>query len=489
MVNYPSVISGIVENFVIGVDDREEMFRELSITDVYVHESILSPQIQISVSFQDTTHLIKNYFQYKIKGGEMPKVSLQLKNPMFDVPDSVPVGGEYRGAKTDATLDIGGMVVYRMDNRKNVNYHTEEFTLHFCHPSTILNLKSRMSDFYRMQEVSKIVRDGLKAVGSSALSVVDKTDLRRDYMSNNQHPFQVIAEIADMAMANKRTQFLHYMTTESISGLHYFKSINSLIKEKPIFTFMYNEKGMNQQLTDINNIMVYEFPCDFDTLLDLTGGIIHNSKDYANHRPSMISMNPFDGGMFLVDGKVHGDKKTQGFGGTLNAGAWSNLNNFESNKPYGAGSSTINSIVSAVSGAASGGPAGALSSLLGGGGGGMQVVGDASRPSQVEKYLHRRTEAITHFHRESIDLKIVVPFNPNMHVGKVIRVRFQSKRDYGANSDDFGSGTYLIAHMTHNIKVGSYGVTTMELIKIKDESRKYKELRPKHQTLKDLPGL
>lgn len=485
MVNYPPITSGVFDNFSIGVDDPEPMFNELTVSDIYVYESILSPSVQISITFQDTVHLIKNYFQYKIHKGEMPKMTIDLKNPMFDVPDSVPVGGEYRGQKTDSKLSIAGMVVYRMDNRKPVNYHDEEFTLHFCHPTTINNLKARMSDFYKMTQVNKIVQDALKATGS-VINEVEKADMKRDYMSNNQHPFQVISEIADMAYKEKRVQFLHYLTTESISGKHYFYPISKLIDASPLTTFIYNEKGANQQLTDINNIMVYEFPCDFDTLLDLSGGIIHNEKDYKNHKPSMVSMNPFDGGMFLVDGKVHGDRRTQGFGGTLNAGAWSNLNNFESNKPYGAASSALGSAIGAASAIASGNPLGALSALSGGG---MSLVGDASRPSQVEKYLHRRTEAITFLHRESIDLKIVVPFRPDMHVGKTINVKFESKRDYGTNKNDFGSGKYLICHMTHNIKVGSYGTTTMELIKIKDTMRGYKELRPNHQNLRRLPGL
>lgn len=485
MANYPPVISGIVENFKIDVDDPNIMFNELSITDVYLQESILSPSLQISVTLHDTVHLVKNYFQYKVRKGEMPKASFVLKNPMFDVPDDVPIGGEYRGQKKDVELPIAGMVVYRMDNRKPVNYHTEEFTLHMCQPATVQNLKARMSDFYKTTELSKIVQDGLKAVGSIK-NVVEATNTKRDYISNNQHPYQVISEIADMASLNGRVQFLHYMTSEDATGIQYFQPMKKLINAGTVFDFYYNEKGVNQQLTDPSNIMTYEFPCDFDTLLDLSGGIIHNKQDYNNHKPSMVSMNPFDGGMFLVDGKIHGDRKTQGFGGTLNAGAWSNLKNFESNAPYGSSSPLASGIGGAITGAATGGFAGALSGALGGLSGGGQLVGAASRPSRVEKYLHRRTEVLSFFHRENVNLKIVVPFNPKVHVGKMINVFFQTKRDA---KDDFGSGKYLICHLTHNIKVGSFGVTTLECIKIEDKSNGYKEIRPDHQILKKMPGL
>ena len=157
----------------------------------------------------------------------------------------------------------------------------------------------------------------------------------------------------------------------------------------------------------------------------------------------MVSINPFDGGVFLVDGKYHDNAKLKGFGGALNSGAWSNLNNFE--KP---GSKT-------------------------------------ARESQVENYLHKRVEPITLLHREKIDLKMVVPFNPEAHVGQLLDVTFESIRFPAANKD-FGTGIYLVAHMTHNIKVGAYSTTTFELIRVKDNFSYYNELRPDQQILKEL---
>lgn len=440
----PPVCSGIVKDIDIGVEDKELMFSELSVTNVYVHESILSPTVQISVTFVDSVHLIKNFLQYKIAKGEMPNLSMTVINPMFNIEGRGP-----HGVTRDAELPINNFQVYRMDSRRPLNYHMEQFTLHICSPSIIKNQIYRMSDFYKMKELSKVVEDAMDSVGiKKNVRSIEKTDIHRDYISNNQHPFQVIAEITDMAMKDNHAQYLHYMTTEEVQGKHYFISLKKLLNNaekkgfKPDFNYEYSEKGANETFT-INDIMTYEFPCDFDTLLDLSGGIIHNKEDHKNHKPSMVSINPFDGGIFMVDGKIHGDKKLRGFGGALNAGAWSNKNNFE-------------------------------------------APGLTSRPSGVEKYLHKRTENITFLHRERIDLKIVVPFNPRLHVGNLIDVSFYSKREKGSKNKDYGSGIYLVCHMTHDVKVGNYGTTILECIKVKEGSDYYKELRPDHQILPKL---
>ena len=116
----------------------------------------------------------------------------------------------------------------------------------------------------------------------------------------------------------------------------------------------------------------------------------------------------------------------------------------------------------------------------------MSLIGTPARESKVEHYIHKRTEPISLLHREMIDLKMIVPFNPTLHVGYLINAFFTSKRAPGSENLDFGSGTYLIAHMTHNIKVGDYSTTTLECIRVKDLASNYKEYRPNHQILKEM---
>ena len=447
---YPAITSGVVDLFEVDIDDKVNMTAELSISDVYIYESLLSPMPTMTVKLTDTTHLIKNLYYWKMKGNQPPNVKIHILNPYID------------GKKG---ILIDNLKIYRLDERKSVNYHTETFNLHMIHNTAFNNMTARMSEYYKKVELSKVIDDAMTSLGVSSASEVEKTEIIRNYMSNNQHPFQVISEIADMAMNGSRVPYLHYMTFENVVGKHYFKSLNALcVKNKVVGTYKYNEKGAQRQLIDPYNIMSYEFPCDFDTLLDLSSGILHNKDLYKDHKPSMVSINPFDSEVYLVDGKSHGARKTQGFGGVLNTGAWSNINLFEASKGGNGGQQ---------------GP------------GGQQQQGEigqgiADQPSQVEKYLHRRTEILSFLHRERVDLKITIPFTPERHVGDKINVEFYSKRDGDGTRKDFGSGEYLVVHMTHNIKVGSYGTSTLECIRLKDTHVGPADPRYSHQRLFDL---
>lgn len=416
MTTYPKTTSGVVENFTINSDDQETLYRELSLSDFYLKESLLSPSVQMSCKMSDTTHIVKNYMSYKFNDTMPPNITCTLVNP-----------------NVNGNMKVR-LHVYRMDNRSPINYNTEQFTLHSCHLSTFINMKRRMSDYYRNVELSKIVRDAMTAIGESG--DIATSSLSRSYMTNNQHPFQVISDISDMATDGLKSPFLHYMTMENGEGKHYWKSLKELINQSEKHEFVYNEKGINQQLIDPQNIMLYEFPCDFDTLLDLSSGILFNKEDYFNHKPSMVSLNPFDSGFYLVDGKSH-DKTKAGFGGALNAGAWSNLN----------------------------------------------TQGDV--PTRTERYLHKRSEMLSCLHRENINLKIVVPFNPTVHVGQNIKVKFEIKRSDEPRVD-FGSGKYLIAHLTHNIKTGGYGTTTLECVKVDVAAGSPLDPRPFHQRINKL---
>lgn len=499
---YDPNTSVIVDMFDIDVEDKK-LLAELSLLEIYIQESLLSPMPSMTIKVMDTTQLIKNLFYWKVNKGQPPKVKINLINPYID------------GKKG---ILIDNLRIYRLDNRRLINYNAEEFNIHMVHDTAFNNMTGRMSHHYKKTELSKVVEDAMLSIGLSGSSDIEKTDLIRNYVSNNQHPYQVIAEIADMAMKGNRAPFLHYMTFENVIGKQYFKSLNTLVvKNKVTGTYKFNEAGRNKQLIDPYNIMSYEFPCDFDTLLDMSQGILHNQKLYKDHKPSVVSINPFDGEVYLVDGKSHGNPKTQGFGGTLNTGAWSNINLFETSKKVNSGSTGIpglpaglsnltggiGGITNGISSLQSGlglaqnfltgnyfGAIGALFSLFGGGEKPpVPWIGIADQPSSVEKYFHTRPELLAFLHRERVDLKIVVPFSPERHVGDKINVEFYSKREKTKSSKDFGSGEYIIVHMTHSIKVGSYGTTTFECIKIKDTHAGSADPRYSHQRLMDLLGV
>jgi hypothetical protein len=64
--------------------------------------------------------------------------------------------------------------------------------------------------------------------------------------------------------------------------------------------------------------------------------------------------------------------------------------------------------------------------------------------------------------QDKIALRLTVPFSPFLHAGDVIDVSIPDKGV--GNGEVYGSGKYLISSMTHNIKAGGLGITTLECV-------------------------
>lgn len=434
---FPTSISGVGVNIQLsmGEADRRIMFDNLSVRDIYLEESLLSPATSIIITITDRVHLLKNYFKYRICNGDPVKCKIELKNP-FKGED--PLTDDVIPSEDDKIV-IEDHVIYRMDSRKlNANYHTEDYNLYLCPETTFKNLKARMSDFYRRKSLNTIVQDALSAAGITNHDV-ESTQLRRNYITNNQHPFQVISDISEMAYKSSGgdiwTQYLHYMTFEEKKGKHYWKSLDSLINGSVKKRYVYHEKGLNRQRITDDGIIGFEFPCDFDALLEMSSGVLYNEKDRKLHKPSMVSIDPFTSSVFLIDGVSHGDKAKMGLGGTLNAGGWSNLN----------------------------------------------TIGDV--PTEIEKWFHKRNEPLVFLHKENTNLRIIVPFNPKIHVGENIVAMFYTKSTEQEKRPeaDFGSGQYLVTHVRHNIKIGEFSTTVYDGLKIGFHPNKLPDSRFRHQ--------
>ena len=80
----------------------------------------------------------------------------------------------------------------------------------------------------------------------------------------------------------------------------------------------------------------------------------------------------------------------------------------------------------------------------------------------VEKYLHKRQARMALLDRDKIALRITVPWSPWLHVGN--KINFHWNNRYNESQQIYGSGEYIIAHMTHNIQFGGYAVTNLDCI-------------------------
>jgi hypothetical protein len=64
--------------------------------------------------------------------------------------------------------------------------------------------------------------------------------------------------------------------------------------------------------------------------------------------------------------------------------------------------------------------------------------------------------------RDKIALRITVPWSPWLHAGDMIHFHWYNR--FNQAEELYGSGQYLIAHMTHNIQYGGYATTNLDCI-------------------------
>jgi hypothetical protein len=234
----------------------------------------------------------------------------------------------------------------------------------------------------------------------------------RDYSAQNIHPFKVVADQADVALANGTDpSFIHYMTYKD-NGTHHFRSLYSLAKQPPVFDFQFGEIGNNldfeSSYRNPHTALTYSFPCDYDLLSDLLNGIdldgsFIGTGIFQNPRNSLSSAFNFIPGACSI--------------GTTLKLAMTNTNTAEDQLACG---------------------------------------------TDTENHLLVRQARMNLLERDKIALRLTVPWNPNLHAGDVITFRVMSKEV--EDTPLYGSGDYLIHSMTHVIKAGGYSVTNLDCV-------------------------
>lgn len=371
---------------------------EVTPVEIILGESLLTPGLQTSLRVHSYSQVIpvKNLDIYK---GSIMDIQLQRK-----------ILQHY---KINDKMDVS-QVVYRIDNRKFINNTTEEYVIHACDQTLLDDAATLVSKMWKCTRPSEVVTEVLSScagVGAGQLDV-ESADPARDYIAENIHPFQVVAQQANVALAaGNDPSFLHYMTYKNL-GTHHFRSLHSLTKKASIATFNFSETGTNALSEGYSNpflIRTLSFPCDFDLLSDILNGIDANGNDIN----SAMLFNPVT-------------KQFNTFGNqTLGCG-------------IGGGNMKL----------------------------GMTNQDSAGQqnacPDYAYLYMQKRQARMGLLEQDKIALRFTVPWNPNLHVGEIVTIKIPNKND--PTILNYGSGDYLILHMTHNIKRGGYATTTMDCV-------------------------
>jgi hypothetical protein len=369
------------------------VLKQLTPMEVILGESLLAPGLQTAVRLHSYHHWlpVKDLNLFKNK-----PINITVKRDVLNV------------FNLTSEMKIR-QVLYRLDNRKLFNQNTEEYVLHACDQTLLNDAKSLVSKMWKCTQPSSVVSDVLSQCAGAKNLDIEPSDPARDYIAENIHPFQVVNQQANAALAaGNDPSFVHFMTFTNY-GTHHFRSLETMTKQAPMITYKFDEGGAASGYGNPYGIITHSFPCDFDLLSDILNGVDESGKDINSS------------GLF--------NPVTKQF-------------NLFGNQALGCGI-----------------------------GGGAYKVGMTNQDSAGQQnacpdysylYLQKRQARMGLLEQDKIALRITVPWYPELHAGKVIRIELQNKSDI--TKLNYGSGDYLIVSLTHNIKRGGMAVTTMDCV-------------------------
>lgn len=361
--------------------------------EIVLGESLLTPGLQTSVR----VHAWKDQLPLRILD--------DFKDKIMEINIQRPILQQF---KLNDYMQIR-QTTYRCDNRRLINNNIEEFILHACDQTLLDDAATLVSKYWKCTTPSAVTREVLTSCAGAKSVDVEDCDPARDYAAENIHPFQVVAQQANAALAaGNDPSFVHYMTYENL-GTHHFKSLYRLTRQPSIMTYMFSETGDPQGYGFPHSIMTHAFPCDFDLLSDILNGVNSAGEDIN----TLMTFNPLIKSFNMFGNKTYG---------------------------CGIGSAVVKSALSNAGSAAQ----------------------QNSCPDYSQLYLQKRQARMGLLEQDKIALRLTVPWYPDLHAGKIITVEIPNKSD--PEKLNYGSGDYLIVSLKHIIKYGGFATTTMDCV-------------------------
>lgn len=390
----------ILAYFELKFSVSEHILDQFTPMEIYLGESLLTPGLQTSVVVHNDLHYIspiKNLDEFKAAD-----IEIDIRRPVldkFNIPSTMQVK----------------QVVYRLEKRQLYNNSTESFILHACDQSMLDDAATLVSKQWKCSTPSAVVSEVLRSCAGVRNLIIEPSMPPRPYIAENIHPFQVVAQQANVALADGNDpSFVHYMTYEAL-GTHNFRSLKKLVEQAPLFSipFSYSEVGEtnNQGYANPFGLMTYSFPCDFDLLSDILNGVNLAGRNIN----TAFTVNPLTASFNMFGSK------------TIGCG-------------IGSGNSQM------------------LPTNLG------TAAEQNSCPDNSKLYLPLRQARMALLEQDKIAFRCTIPWNPSIHAGKVIKVELQNRND--PLIKNYGSGDYLIVSMKHNLKYGGFSTTTMDCVSV-----------------------
>ena len=389
---------------------NSDNFPEFSAYEVILGESLKTPGLQTAIKINNA--LVSSVDQNRIKNLDELKgraVNIELEKSSYGIQP-------YNQYKIPVVTKVGfdsQHIVYRAEDRSLLNNNMEELTLRACDLSLIKDASALISKSWKCTSPSTITEDILtKCLGiPKSNQVIERSTPNYDYMARNIHPFQAINQQTNAALAKTDDpSFLHFMTYnfERGVGIHHFESLYQMTKKPSVMTFRHATTGDVSGFMNPIKALSFSFPCDFDLLSDVLNGIGPDGSSIS----SLAVFNPKNRMFSMLGNQSIGC----GVGGGVYKTAQTNINTARQQDTC---------------------------------------------QSDVEKYRLKRQARMSLLERDKIALRMTVPFNPKLNVGKVITFEYI---DEDTGQEMYGNGDYLILNLFHHVKNGGYGTTVIDCV-------------------------
>jgi len=347
--------------------------------------------------------------------------------------------------KADDTTNIVDKIfrVFKVAKRTPENEgNTETYSLYFCSEELLLSEQYKVSKSYRGKDIASNVVDILKTylqVPTNKIASIEQTYGVYDFLIPNIKPFDAINWMSTYARPanNPGADMLLY---EDKFGYNY-RSLQSLFKQEVYNAYSFNPKNVSQKTQtntqQIYNVLTYEIMDSYDSLGAINSGV------YANQ---LLSIDPL-----LRRYKI----TNFDYGSYSNKASKLNTfpitNNFTNRKGDG-----LNQTPQAVYKLVFSNYNQNDSSYI------KSHPGSVAHDIFAETYIPYRTAQLPLLNYTRV--KISVPGDPGLTVGRVIKFNLLSKDPNKKEPDDFYSGNYLVTAVRHMLTVHQYR-TVLELAK------------------------
>lgn len=352
---------------------------------------------------------------------------------------------EYSKTKNGPSIS-GTFRVYKIGNRiPGSNQNTSLYTLYFCSEELMLSEQNKITKTYMGTKISDIVMDIMNTikVPTNKINKIEETTGIYDFAVPRFKPFEAISWLSTYARPKASgTVGADMLFFETKDGYN-FRSIKSMLAQNSIATYKYQLKNTSIEdvFEKIYTVLDYEFVKTQDMLENINSGMLANK---------LISIDPLKRSYKVTTSNVNSVESDNNIGELKNRLGKTQTQSYDSVVKVATGNSNQKNDPYI-----------------------KEREGSVAQDIFIENYVPSRTSQLNL--ANYICVKIVIPGNPSLSVGKSINFNLLSQRNSVDNNqkdlDTYYSGKYLITAIRHSITADGKYKSTLELAKEKTQNK------------------